>query len=150
MTENTIKVAVGVGCIVTFWILLALVYWMHHYFASKSEKVKKAAARKAEEDQLAKVNEEVRRQSEARAAEWKAEEAERPMTENTIKVETITTTVTTVRVSAQSIREWVGAPPNAVVKIHIPGGGDWSNEDLDVNESTSGSRVIIVTWKEEK
>jgi hypothetical protein len=71
------------------------------------------------------------------------------MNEKTIKVETITTTVTTVRVSAQSIREWVGAPPNAVVKIHIPGGGDWSNEDLDVNESTSGSRVIIVTWNEE-
>ncbi len=50
------------------------------------------------------------------------------------------------RVVAEDIRELVGAPPGAAVVIRVPGGGDWSNEDLGVSENLGGEQVIRVIW----
>lgn len=33
-------------------------------------------------------------------------------------------------------------PDNAVVKFHVPGGGDWSNMDLDICEDTP----LLISW----
>jgi hypothetical protein len=32
-------------------------------------------------------------------------------------------------------------PPYAEITVHVPGGGDWSNTDLDIND-----HPIHVTW----
>jgi hypothetical protein len=36
-------------------------------------------------------------------------------------------------------------PTDAVVIVHVPGGGDWSNTDLEVSPGTP----IVVRWVEE-
>lgn len=36
-------------------------------------------------------------------------------------------------------------PANAEITIQVPGGGDWSNEELSINSDVP----IVVKWKEE-
>lgn len=50
-----------------------------------------------------------------------------------------TTTKVEARISAAEIRALVGAPEHASIVVDIPGGGDWSSRDFEVEE-------VIVTW----
>lgn len=47
-------------------------------------------------------------------------------------------------ISAEEIREAFSLPKNARIKFHVPGGGDWSNTDIDI----SAKDPIIATWEE--
>jgi len=48
----------------------------------------------------------------------------------TTEVTTVKTTVVTI--TAQDIREAFGLPSRADVTLRVPGGGDWSNTNLDL------------------
>lgn len=45
-----------------------------------------------------------------------------------------TTVVTTQTFTATEIRAALGLPRNAVLSVHVPGGGDWSNDDLELGD----------------
>lgn len=46
--------------------------------------------------------------------------------------------------TGEMIAELLGAPTNAAVEFHVPGGGDYSNMSLDVCEDCP----VTVTWVE--
>lgn len=64
-----------------------------------------------------------------------------------VDVEEQTTTISTVELTASDIRKLVGAPDNAEVFIEVPGGGDWSNSDLHVQDKKGHSQLLRVKWK---
>jgi hypothetical protein len=71
------------------------------------------------------------------------------------KAPTVITTTTVIKectccFSAKELRQLAGAPDNASVTIYVPGGGDWSNADLNVSESPNDEQAIVVRWKTEK
>jgi len=40
----------------------------------------------------------------------------------------------------------ISLPDVVSITVHVPGGGDWSDEDLEINKE----RGIVIEWKEEK
>jgi hypothetical protein len=48
-----------------------------------------------------------------------------------------------VKITADDIRALAGAPAGAKVFIHVPGGGDYSSTDLDVD---GNEQVVQVQW----
>jgi len=44
-------------------------------------------------------------------------------------------------ITLDDLRKKFNIPVNAEVRVRVPGGGDWSNQDLDVTE-------IFVMWEE--
>lgn len=44
------------------------------------------------------------------------------------------------------VRKALRLPPNSTVFVRVPGGGDWSNTDLDVTTDTP----IVAEWTMEK
>lgn len=58
---------------------------------------------------------------------------------------TITRTTTErceMHLNAKELRKAFGAPDNATVVVHVPGGGDWSNTDLHITEDNP----VFITW----
>lgn len=53
-----------------------------------------------------------------------------------------TTIVSTLEVSAEMLKAHLGIPPDARVFFTVPGGGDWSNIDVDI----SVEHPIHVIW----
>jgi hypothetical protein len=60
------------------------------------------------------------------------------------KVSTTTTTDYSLELSGDDIRRLLGIPPDARVSVHIPGGGDWSNQALDLNDRDT----LDINWQE--
>lgn len=61
-----------------------------------------------------------------------------------------TSTTTIIRrhewsISEDDLRALVGAPPNAKVRVEIPGGGDWSGCDIEIDQAP-----LTVTWEEQE
>lgn len=59
-----------------------------------------------------------------------------------------TQTTKRIELSESDLRELVRAhsgevPASAAIFVEVPGGGDWSNTQLDISESP-----IIITWSE--
>ncbi len=42
-----------------------------------------------------------------------------------------------------ALREKYDIPDNAGMFVHVPGGGDWSNTDLDIEQQTP----LVVQWE---
>lgn len=68
-----------------------------------------------------------------------------------MQIETITTTTKSFKLELSSsqlcralIAVGINVPPTAKFHAHIPGGDDWSNEDLEINANTP----LVVTWTE--
>lgn len=49
-------------------------------------------------------------------------------------------------ITIEDLRKAFKIPDCASVTVRVPGGGDWSNTDLDIDRDTS----ITVTWEEVK
>lgn len=69
-----------------------------------------------------------------------------------IEIQTTTTTLTrkTMKLTGTMIRQLLdvagfSVPDGASITVPVPGGGDWSNMDLDIDEDTA----IEVTWTEQ-
>jgi len=56
------------------------------------------------------------------------------MIDMTKQVTTITTEEYSAEVSGDQLKEYLGLPKNAKVSFMVPGGGDWSNEEIDITE----------------
>ena len=57
------------------------------------------------------------------------------------KVETVETHE--VCLNGKHIREILGIPHNARVKVSVPGGGDWSHTDLDLDHG----HTLDISWE---
>lgn len=57
---------------------------------------------------------------------------------------TVSTTSHEIAISRSDIIKAFGLPDNAKVFIGVPGGGDWSNIDLDVDDAEN---QVFATWK---
>ena len=42
--------------------------------------------------------------------------------------------VTTTEYTREDLQTLLGLPADAEIFVHVPGGGDWSNMDLDIDE----------------
>jgi len=62
----------------------------------------------------------------------------------TIHKTTTVLTTTEIRISAAEIIEKFGLPAGTILTVHVPGGGDWSNEDLELDDR---NQVIVATSK---
>jgi len=64
----------------------------------------------------------------------------------------ITTTVTEFQISATDIRKKFNLPKDAVIDFHVPGGGDWSNESIPLDDYDHQllARFVETTEKEEE
>lgn len=63
-----------------------------------------------------------------------------------IKKRITTVTVTEEHtISASAIREAFKLPPHAKVLFHVPGGGDWSNEDIEIDDRNDQLHVVVET-----
>jgi len=54
-------------------------------------------------------------------------------------------------ITLEELREAFGLPADAEVTVRVPGGGDWSNEDITMGskEASNGQfDEILVTWNE--
>ncbi len=60
-----------------------------------------------------------------------------------IKTKTTTTTQHSLELSGAAIKRHLGIPNDARVKVSIPGGGDWSNTDLDLDNGTT----LDIDWE---
>lgn len=65
-----------------------------------------------------------------------------------VKTTTTTIQVHTASLNHESVIEYLRSkgcdvPDNADVLVRVPGGGDWSNMDLEIGRDTP----IFVTWK---
>jgi hypothetical protein len=58
-------------------------------------------------------------------------------------VSTFTKRVIRARITEAQLRKVFDIPATAVITFHVPGGGDYSNMDLEVEE-------LVVTWAEEE
>jgi hypothetical protein len=50
-----------------------------------------------------------------------------------VRTNTQTTKTTTITYSAQALCQLLGLPANTEIFVKVPGGGDWSNTDLDID-----------------
>ena len=58
-----------------------------------------------------------------------------PSKTTTTKITTRTTkTNTRVEISFSRLRELLGLPENVTIFVRVPGGGDWSNTDLEIDD----------------
>jgi len=64
--------------------------------------------------------------------------------EITLDVEVQTTRRVGAKITAAMIRKAFGLPDGATVSVRVPGGGDWSNQVLDIDRDTT----IAVSWEE--
>lgn len=65
-----------------------------------------------------------------------------------VKVDTVTVSKASIELTGEQllrILKDIGytIPDYATVTVHVPGGGDWSNTDLDIEEQTP----IKIAWK---
>lgn len=56
------------------------------------------------------------------------------MSKKTGRVTVKTVTTTTYEITADEIRKWQRLPKDARVEVKVPGGGDWSNTDLSLDD----------------
>lgn len=66
----------------------------------------------------------------------------------TVKIVTIDTVVTSRHravITADEIRTAFDLAPNAKICVDIPGGGDWSNTELCIDEIEG----LVITWQTE-
>lgn len=61
----------------------------------------------------------------------------------------IETTVTKV-ISAEQLCSIFGLPANARVFVNVPGGGDWSNTDLDLSDTPDQGLLLQYTLHEDE
>ncbi|UFK26730.1 hypothetical protein [Roseobacter phage RDJL6] len=63
-----------------------------------------------------------------------------------IRTETKTTTVKShsIELSGAAIKRHLGIPNNARITVAVPGGGDWSNMDLDLD----AGHTLDISWEE--
>ena len=69
------------------------------------------------------------------------------MTKKSMKVSTTTVRSIRIELSRQDILGFLkdfSIPRDAGVYVQVPGGGDWSNESLDIGDNCP----VIVTWSE--
>lgn len=62
----------------------------------------------------------------------------------TIKRTTTIETKTELRISAADIIAAFKLPEGTILTVRVPGGGDWSNEDLEID---GGDQAIVATSK---
>lgn len=62
-----------------------------------------------------------------------------------LKTETKTTTTSkhSLELSGADIKRHLGLPSNARIEVRVPGGGDWSNMDLDLN----AGHTLDISWE---
>lgn len=61
-----------------------------------------------------------------------------------LKTDTITKTVLhEVFITSADLKRKFDLPMAADVSVRVPGGGDWSNKDLDID---NGNSVVRVAW----
>lgn len=62
------------------------------------------------------------------------------------KTTTVTSTTTTITYGAKELRNLLGIPERAEVFVDVPGGGDWSNMQLDICADTP----LVFRWTDTK
>jgi hypothetical protein len=50
--------------------------------------------------------------------------------------------------TGKDIRQLLGLNSNVKITVHVPGGGDWSNTDLDLDDEVTLDIVETKTWIE--
>jgi hypothetical protein len=53
-----------------------------------------------------------------------------------------------VHLTGKDIRKLLGLSDSTTVSVHVPGGGDWSNMDLDLDDEVTLDIVETKKWAE--
>ncbi len=69
--------------------------------------------------------------------------------EPSVKRIVTTETTTTTKYSADDLIEALGLPDGAEITVRVPGGGDWSNTDLNLKFDATLDVVVKTRTREE-
>jgi hypothetical protein len=63
-------------------------------------------------------------------------------------IDTVVSSVTKIthkaELNSNDLKNYLGLPANARLYFHVPGGGDWSNGDVDISKDNP----IHISWTE--